>query len=358
MNFDSYRRAMDENKLSDEKKALLAGYAEATPLHGSPKFEKLKRRKKAKIASLASLAACFTLVCLAGTPLLFFGLFWRAGSTAPEESLTTSTNAIPPWYLMDEADSDKHNTFTEATMAQGDPDKHNTFTGATAATNGANSGSAGYNDIYLLMQSNQSMTDDSQSSAGRTEGKTEDELQTEPSTSPLPVIVAQSYSAKATDSTVTVTNSKGEEKTLVYGESTRIIALYSYKDLLIVCADIENETVAFVYTLTEAGVPTLLGDLSVSGRMTDVSFDGNILTVITEFTPSVGDITDYAAYIPQYTSNGKTLLVPAENCIVTGGQSGEYTCFVVIEIELSDTPSILSVRAEFTQKGSAHANKK
>lgn len=349
MSFDSYRRAMDENKLSDEKKALLIGYAEATPLHGSPKFEKLKRRKKAKIASLASLAACFTLVCLAGTPLLFFGLFWRAGSAAPEESLTTSTNAIPPWYLMDEADFDKNMVATGATME--------VQTAATQA-NGANSGSAGYNDIYLLMQSHQSTTDDSQTSAGRTEGKTEDELHTEPSTSPLPVIVAQSYSAKATDSTVTVTNSKGEDKTLVYGESTKIIALYSYKDLLIVCADIENETVAFVYTLTEAGVPTLLGDLSVSGKMTDVSFDGNILTVITEFTPSVGDITDYAAYIPQYTSNGKTLLVPAENCIVTGGQSGEYTCFVVIEIELSDTPSILSVRAEFTQKSSAQANKK
>ena len=200
MNFDNYRRAMDENKLSDEKKAALEAFAEADPLHGSPRFEKIKRRKKAKIISYASLAACFTLICFAGAPLLFFGLFWRAGSAAPEESLTTSTESLPPWYLMDQDDSDKHTAFTQATMAQYDPDKHNTFTGATVVTNGANSGSAGYGDIYLLMQSNQSMTEDPQTSAGRTEDKTEQELQTEPSTSPLPVIVAQSYSAKATDS--------------------------------------------------------------------------------------------------------------------------------------------------------------
>lgn len=351
MNFDSYRRAMDENKLSDEKKAALMGYAEATPLRGSPKFEKMKRRKKAKIASLASLAACFTLICVAGAPLLFYGIFWRAGSSAPEESLPTS--AEPPWYLADK-DSSHNQIATEAL-----PDSY-TATGATlatAASNGANSGVSGYQDIYMLMQSNHNPTEDSPNSSDRTEDEAETTPETEDNT-PLPTIVTQTFSASASDSSVTIKNSLDEEKVLVYGETTKILALYAYENCLIVCSEVEKETVAFVYALTDAGVPQLLGDLSVSGNMLDASVDGNILTVTTEFTPSIGDETDYAAYIPQYAANGKTWLVAAEDCIVTNSSSGKYTCFVVIEIELAEEPTIISVKAEFTEKSSAGANKK
>ena len=354
MNFDNYRRAMDENKLSDEKKAILMGYAEATPLHGSQKFEKLKRRKKAKIVSLASLAACFTIVCLTGVPLLFFGLSLRAGNAEAPETNLEATSSRPPWYLMDQEESDKNTivtgalpenfTATEATLA-------------TAASNGANSGVSGYRDIYLMMQTSQSPTEDSQKFPGRTE----DEAQTTTETEiimPNSVIISQSYSASASDSFVTITSSLGEEKTLVYGESTKILALYAYDNCLIVCSEIEEETVAFVYALTDTGDPKLLGDLSVSGNMLDASFEGNILTVTTEFSPSMGNVTDYAAYIPGYTANGKTWLVAAEDCVVTNSSSGEYTCFVVIEIELAEKPTILSVKAEFTEKISAGANKK
>ena len=344
MNFDNYRRAMDANKLSDKKKASLAAFAEATPLRGSPKFEKLKRRKRAKIISYASLAACFTVVCLAGAPLLFFGIFWRAGSAAPEASITTQegSHTKPTYGLFDQhADADLF--ATEA---------------ITAATGAAqpNSGVGGYEQIYLLM--NSGVTDEHASvSPERTEAPSETtHFYTSPELSPG--IVTESFSAAASGSTVTITCSNGAEQTLVYGGNTKVIALFAYDNVIVVCADVERETVAFAYAVTDSEAPRLLGDLGISGNLMDACVEGNVLTVITEFTPSAGEITDYAAYIPQLTQNGKTELISAEDCIVTEANAGKYTCFVVIDVELSDSPEILSVRAEFTASTSAGANKK
>ena len=94
MNFDSYRRSMNSEKLSEETKAKLSAYADALPISNSSKFARIRRRK---IAKYASLAACFTVICFVGTPFLIASTI-RCGSSAPESDREPAATAATEAY--------------------------------------------------------------------------------------------------------------------------------------------------------------------------------------------------------------------------------------------------------------------
>ena len=330
MNYENYRRAMDGQTLSDEKKAALSAYAAAPPLRGNHRFARLRRRK---IATLTSLAACFTVICIAGAPLLMAATL-RCGSAAPESSIPTDGSSDHFLYaegLLDAENDCSYSTTLAATGALPATEALPTHT-ASADVNGA------YRTIYGLIQPGL--------------GTTSEQSQTTAPESPRPSVNTRDFSADVgtEHNVVSTRDAHGRTGTIVFGRDVRVIALFSVENCLAVCAETGSEVTAFIYDVTDATSPALLGSFGVSGMLTDVTCTGSVVTITTEFTPTSADVDDIEAFIPSIILNSESRPVSPEDISVTYTGSGECTCYVVTSLDLSQNLDLISIKAEFAEK--------
>ena len=325
MNCENYRRAMDGQTLSDEKKAALSAYAAAPPVRGNHRFARLRRRK---IATFASLAACFTVICLAGAPLLMAATM-RCGSAAPETTITADGFRDDHFLQFGDLFDAEQDSANSATMAATEARPEGTHVMEPDSA---------YRTIYGLIQPGL--------------GVITEKSQTTSSEAPRPSINTRVFSADVgTEHNIVRTrDSYGRTGTIVFGHDVRVIALFSAENCLAVCAETESEVTAFIYDVTDATSPALLGSFGVSGMLTDVTCTGSVVTIITEFTPTFADVDDIEAFIPSIILNSERRPISPEDITVTYTGSGECTCYVVTGLDLGQNLDIISIRAEFTEK--------
>lgn len=338
---NDYRRLMDKEHLSDEtrKKLESPDFASRRPQ------TRIRRIRRRRYAGLASIAACFTVICLAGLPLIFGGFGAESAdceSEGPEDADAIFENC-PNFFF---TSSDQNKTQNSGSLGTG-------FTG--------------YDSIWKALR-NEAETAAEAPQSVRPEN-TDEELLTGdlPScpetsdsfgdTSDLPSlgVDAGTFRAQADPdgSPVHVTWTSGNsESVIVPDENFRTDALCAYGDLLIICGRAEEPlTLAYIYDLSEVSSPVLAARFTLSGTLVYSERDEDVLTLVTDFTPDLsGDGSDLAAYIPRFETDGETEFAAPENCTLTFGDSGAYRCYVFTDIKISGDPSCLSLSANFTQK--------